>query len=422
MLRYVNLYSRVVGQDIIICDNQLSFIIFSDSCCSLSSQAISHEQCLIFPTFDVSDTLEKSMEMLDIDTKTNFACNPTKAQNILLDVPRNLHWDKFEKKAAAQAENTTSNQNPATLDILQEEDEEEGEESDQIEKEEGLDIAWQYRTSVQKERMETVSKKSSSSSASSNIFCHSYDLSGRMAEQNLPLQEASSSFDTIVKEAAVRLNAGLVVSQTRSSAIASQIFRELASMIDRKQSQSPSKRVVRLVLYHYVPTVLEKLLPLLLAHVREKQLPVVVLVCSSASDSLEHPSSWINVQRTADVVMATEGFASRYEYPPPLEFQHLQGLLTLSKVSTVTAATANTGGHFADLTTTKRPTAYMYGLKRDRRKLHIPLLHIPPEDYAGSGGGSTSGVRSGAGLLGKESANKPQMGCASNTSGSLLDF
>jgi len=122
--------------------------------------------------------------------------------------------------------------------------------------------------------------------------------------------------------------------------------------------------------------------------------------------------SKIRLGRSCDVVLSTEGFASRKEYPPPAEFRHLLGILKIAK------------------TTRKRSdiAASIYGLKRDRRKLHIPLLHIPPEDYA-EGGGSTGGVRSGAGRPASEGdesvMRKPSgggMGCSSNMSGSLLDF
>lgn len=131
----------------------------------------------------------------------------------------------------------------------------------------------------------------------------------------------------------------------------------------------------------------------------------------------------ISLRRSSDVVLQAEGFASRVHYPPPPEFRHLHGLLLLPKVSTVTAATANGGGggHFADLSVSKRPPAHVYGLKRDRRKLHIPLLHIPPEDYAGGGGSVVSGgVRSGAGRPQKETK---ESGCGFGGGGSsLLDF
>ena len=87
---------------------------------------------------------------------------------------------------------------------------------------------------------------------------------------------------------------------------------------------------------------------------------------------------------------------ARRQHPPPAEFRHLHGLLQVRKAATCTLSTSV--GHFADLTVTKRPAATMYGLKRDRRKLNVTLLHIPPEDFATDGGSVGSGaVRSGAG-------------------------
>ena len=41
--------------------------------------------------------------------------------------------------------------------------------------------------------------------------------------------------------------------------------------------------------------------------------------------------------------------------------------------------------HYADsVIPSKRPLADRFGVKRDRRKLTIPLLHLPPEDYGKS--------------------------------------
>ena len=157
-------------------------------------------------------------------------------------------------------------------------------------------------------------------------------------------------------------------------------------------------------------------MPLLLSVIRSKKLPVVVMVV--VKPWLQERAVLTSLQRTVDVVLQTEGFASRKVYPPPSEFRMFQGLLRIPKVSTVTAPTAHGGGHFADLTTTKRATSDLYGLKRDRRKLHIQLLHIPPEDYA-EGGGSVGGggVRSGAGRV----ETKTGLGCASS-GGGALDF
>jgi PAXNEB protein len=179
-------------------------------------------------------------------------------------------------------------------------------------------------------------------------------------------------------------------------------------------------KAIRLLLYHPTLEVMSVALPFLLAHIRKESLPVVIMICTRPSSELR---SWIQLSRTSDVVLRTEGFASRKQYPPPPEFRHLQGVLKVDK-------------------TTKKSTeiaALIYGFKRDRRKLHIPLLHIPPEDYA-EGGGSVGagGLRSGAGrrptssgedsTQGAKSGTVPTkkmtagMGCSSNISGSALDF
>jgi hypothetical protein len=169
-------------------------------------------------------------------------------------------------------------------------------------------------------------------------------------------------------------------------------------------------------------------LPLLLSHIRAEALPVVTLVTVPASLACgrSQSKSVQMLQRTCDAVLEVENFASRKSYPPPAEFRHLQGLLKVHKVSTHTCSSAvgTSGGgvgpgHFADWTVTKRPAAFLYGLKRDRRTMSIPMLHIPPEDYA-EGGGSvgSGGVRSGAGR---------SLGCSSTGGGaggtdSPLDF
>jgi hypothetical protein len=314
-------------------------------------------------------------------------------EDLLQSLPRNLHWDKYQQSESKQED--APSQALSSLQIL-----EEGEDEDD-EADGELDIAWQYRKSVQRERMETV-ESTASLGKPSNIFCHSYDLSGRLSEQS-----SISPEDYM-------LSLQRCENQRHSQACGFHLFRELVSAIQEKQG-----KVVRLLLFHPNLDVLTVALPLLLAHIRQHRLPVVVLLCSTPTSATN--KSWIRLQRSADVVLSTEGFASRREFPQPPEFRDLQGLLTIMKLSTPTAATANGGGHFGDLTISKRPPAYIYGFKRDRRKLHIPLLHIPPEDYA-AGGGSTSGSRSGAGRVDTKKKTGGGMGCASNAGGSVLDF
>ena len=191
------------------------------------------------------------------------------------------------------------------------------------------------------------------------------------------------------------------------------LFRELVSLLKEKDDGKP----IRLVLYHMRLDLLVIALPLFLAYVRKKSLPVIILIYSSPSTDTK---SWSRLSSTCDVLLSTEGFSSRKYYPPPPELRLLQGLLTISKLSTLTAATANGGGFFGDLSISKRPAAFIYGFKRDRRKLHIQLLHIPPEEYAQGGGSVGSGVRSGAGKPSEK--KKGGLGCSSNGAGSAIDF
>lgn len=350
---------------------------------------------MIIPVASKVDTALEALLASPCGASNSTFANKSELEKLLSLLPRNLHWDKEKKKSQQQGEM------PQGLDVLEEEeDEAEGD------AEEGLEIAWQYKKSVQEERSGLESSRvTTTTTPNTNVFCHSYDLSGRMKDQ-MAIQS-----DSIL--------VGMPDEDTKATTTAHargvQLFRFLASQIKRVGG-----KMVRMLLFHPNLEALTVALPLLMAYIRSNSLPVVLMVyVPSAIDQ----GLWSQLSRSADVVLSTEGFASRKEYPPPPEFRQLQGLLQISKVSTVTAATANGGGHFADLTASKRPAAFIYGFKRDRRKLHISLLHIPPEDYTEGGGSVGSGARSGAGLAPASSkSNNASMGCASNMSGSLLDF
>jgi len=322
-------------------------------------------------------------------------------KELLRSLPRNLHRDKLASLAADDLASAKPQ-----LDTL-----EEGDEDDQAE--EGLEIAWQYRKEVQRERLgHTKTGSTATKGASDNIFCHSFDLNGRLSEQ--------MDVETNVEISRILCCEARSTCTTRSCGM--RYYRRLLERLQLLLSAG-SRRVVRLLLYHPNVATLSVALPLLLTHIRTNQLPVVILIAIQPWTTTAQTSLRL-LQRVSDVVLETEGFASRREYPPPPEFRSLHGLLKIRKMSTVTAATAHEGGHFADITVSKRPAANLYGLKRDRRKLHIQLLHIPPEDYA-EGGGSVGGggVRSGAGRPSKESAKSSgTVGCGSGGGASQLDF
>lgn len=417
------------------------------------AEAISQEQVLLLPITNDNDdlSLSNSPSLAEDDMQSSTTTHPPfptrgDAYNVLNDLPRNLHWEKQDQAARSLDSSETRHnhqQHQQPLEMLQEGDEEEEDEEDG---DEGLQVAWQYRLSVQQERMghHAVSKKQQSSSSSKNnttkVYCHSYDLSGRMSRQRQGTTSIVTNDWWSTQTGSPRViltNAKCACrspTQERTKMTTRQCGHELYShllkQIKEHTANSQNKTVLRLFLCNAPISITCVALPLLLAYIRLHSLPVVVLVCIQPWETLHSTTPTAraclqNLRRTSDVVLQTQGFYSRKDYPPPLEFSHLLGLLQIAKVSTWTAATAHNGGNFCDFTTAKRPPAHTYGLKRDRRKLHIPLLHIPPEEYSGAGGSvGGNGVRSGAGKKKKQtSASSSGGGCGSgDSSSSSLDF
>lgn len=353
----------------------------------ISPQAISQEQSLFFPVFE-----EKSPSSFApaVQTSKGRSAASDEISQLLMSLPRNLHWVKAQKQQGAQPSTVDT---PAVLGVLEEGDQ--GEDA-----EEGLEIAWQYKKSVQQKMLAQPFTQKRSLGSSSNVFCHSYDLSGRLTDQK-PLNPS----DYIVRikdlEGRYKISPGIL------------LFRELVALLTKNEGKA-----VRLVLYNTNPALMSVALPLFLSHIRKHKVPVVLLVYCQPSKDYKALS---RLSGTCDVVLKTEGFSARRIHPPPPEFRLLQGILTISKISTVTAAAVTGGGFFGDISLSKKPAAFVYGFKRDRRKLHISLLHIPPEDYAQGGGSVGSGVRSGAGKI-TEKKKTQTLGCASNSGGSDLDF
>ena len=279
------------------------------------------------------------------------------------------------------------------------------------------------------------------------MYCHSYDLSGKMQDQHegwIDSNGGTSNCISIINDNC-DCDSASQSQDLRSSAF--QLFHVCRKHIDDQIRAKPST----LLIMNPPPQKVAIALPLLLSHIRHHSLPVVLLVtirpwihpsgsrnrssssCISLSStpSQSHAQALISLRRTCDAVMTFDGFAAMVT-PPPSEFSDLAGIMTIRKMALQSLA------HFADSTTNRRPPAHRYGMKRDRRKMHIRMLHLPPEDFtssaggrgSGSGAGTTSSTSSDSGNIGSSSkkgsrtALQPGMSCATTggSSSSSLDF
>ena len=116
-------------------------------------------------------------------------------------------------------------------------------------------------------------------------------------------------------------------------------------------------------------------------------LTVTVQPCAITSQTLA------TLRQVADTVLSVESFAGR-AHSVPYEFKDFQGFLVLHKIQQYGS------------TAPFRPPGARYGLKRDRRKLHIEPLHLPPEESrafsttGGAAAATTPAASSAAGGIG----------------------
>jgi PAXNEB protein len=376
---------------------------------------------------------------------------------LLQSLPRNLHWDKFEEKSKNQPP-----QNPESVDfvtsqamtgrVLQtlEEHGDENDDDDAVDQhdeeqvatntDEHLKNAWQYRQN----EMQNLGYQTSSGGSKKDVYCHSFDLqNGTLSDQLASRVENNIRIIPCGSLSETKSGNESPVSKLLSQSVAQgfRYFRILVNhLFPSSEPSTGNRRVTRIVFYRSNPCTLRTLLPLLQSYCRERQLPVVFLVSLQAWVDSATTADISAIQRACDVVLEVEGFASRQEYPPPAEFRDFHGLLKIRRMNTVTSATghgttapsnlssvsARSGaGHFADITDKKRPVAYTYGLKRDRRKLNIQLLHIPPEDFSAKGGSvGSSAPRAGAGRIGASTQAAEGTPRSSSTCGTnnVLEF
>lgn len=333
---------------------------------------------------------------------------PEVIHNLLDSLPSNMNFQQELQKSEA---NTSSSSKTTLLQPLSEEYEDEHNDDEQN-AEEGLVVAWQYRKEIQQERLGLPAAnkfaRRNVSGRPAAVYCYSYNLQGRLKDQMDPYSHVSLiPIDAASKDAPF---------QHGMSFYQKLITAAVAGTRTSSQSNEGGSCVARILLYHPDMAQCSFALPLFLHYIRKHNLPVVVLVVPGARSDR---TALVSVRRCSDVVMSTESFAMRSRYPPPAEFRHLHGILHISRLSTITQSSIS--GHFADRTTERSPAAVRYGLHRDRRKLNISLLHIPPEDYAADDGSVSSyAVRTAAGRPNATSTTSGA-GCG-QTGPSLLDF
>lgn len=419
-----------------------------------SAEAVSQTQILGLvatkPSFQPShlDDLDNSSNCIQLD-----ACGMTVQDcNAFVSLlPKDLHLEKVQAKAKKlenpprpstslpekeQASAAIAERQP--IGIIEEEEGSDFEEEDPQDmgrkdtkdpEEEGLKNAFQYRLSIQNQRLGKTSQLSQPlSSQGEKVYCHSYDLSARMMNQH------SSDW--------VNTNNSISIMDFSSAKSSIQLYQECIKQIQSQLAKDDSI-VIRLLFVNAPVKLMAITLPLLLTHIRTHSLPVVILLTirpwyiTSNPSSNNNLSSLVSLRRTCDAVFTCEGFAAMTTPVPP-EFSDLAGIFTIHKMALQSLH------HFADSSMKKRPPANRYGMKRDRRKVHLRMLHLPPEDFSAGGSSVGSGVRSGAGKVqskdggGGSNSNsntrtalEPGLGCASHrkpatvggaSSSSSLDF
>ena len=448
-----------LGTAILVEEDRLSFDLGMCLARYWGAEAVAQGQTLMLPAtkrdWEGDDDLDDDV-VPPTASSGGGGSSPSELVNYVDTIPRDLHLDKYrsrvvkengvsgdgatdgekeaQRSAAAAAAAAAAVAPPTRMAIasIQEGDEEEEEEDDDDfgesteegdeNKDDGLQIAWQYRESVQKERLGHSSSAQSKTSRAPqsgddhlrmrDVYCHSYDLAGSMKSQH----DATTFMDKIdTVDCACRRCPGGGQSCRGTQQCGFDLFRSLLKRVQQHLSQSGTagSSVVRLLLLDAPPAATSIALPLLLSYGRTHSLAFAVMItvrpwnCGSSSGG-----SLISLRRSCDAVLTMDGFAS-FRDPPPPEFRELAGIMKLQKIASMGA------GHFANSTAGRRPPSDRYGLKRDRRKLHVRLLHLPPEEES-AGGSSTSGVRSGGGR--KSESSSGSGGCGSGSGTSKLDF
>ncbi|GMI11243.1 hypothetical protein TrVE_jg2966 [Triparma verrucosa] len=324
------------------------------------------------------------------------------AEEFIGSLPLDANLEKLEKKAEEQKkEGTTTNPDTTqltqlnSLTLLEEGDENDDDDDDDDYAEEKIDtigddhlkVAFRYKTGNSNLTPNQASNHNNTP-PNSSTYCHSFDLSRKLQKTHLHANPPSL------------LNLSPSVS-----------FRDLLSHITSKLDSSPPNKLIRLLLLRPPFQAASSAVPLLVNYIRRRNLPAAVFVSvqpnsatsSSSPTSDPHNSTphLTQLKRSSTIVLRVDSFSGLLT-PPPSEYRDYVAIFTITKLSGIGSYTP------------RRPIALRWGVKRDRRKMHVKMLNLPPEDYSERGGSVGSAVRGGGGKMKKEGGKiRSGMACAS---------
>lgn len=229
-----------------------------------------------------------------------------------------------------------------------------------------LKVAWQYGKYINPPLSSNPASDSCHLHASkqleqSAVYCHSYDLSRRLQDS---LRSSSLRVMRTLDNFPTRVDANLQSQMEQLVAAISGIVQQsldavhrifipqlfgVASLVNMEDEQN-----VRIVTHAL----------LTLKHIIRSSRSTLIL--SLPTTFL--PSTLVsNVMTISDTLVSVTSFAGKAK-DVPAEFREFCGFLSIQKLQQVGAIVSH------------RPQYERYGLKRDRRKLHIEPLHLPPEE------------------------------------------
>ena len=278
-------------------------------------------------------------------------CEESQFESLLQNVPFNLSFDKIHAKDPSPA--------PETAKDTQDH---------------GLKIAWQYEKYLVKNAGQNTNKLAD---ARGLTYCCSYDLSRRLQPEImdngslllLPLDPTVLFAADAAKDAFQRTLQ--VILQSVITFLRQQFEENPRSMARIFLPQTHQLLAPYLLTSQVNPIELYRLWTQFLTALRrtiaEARVVVHLSMPSPSKTSLLPIDVYTACHVLTDVILEVESFAGHADTIPP-EFRDFVAFFRIRHM------------HQRGLLASPPPKATKYGMKRDRRKLHIELLHLPPEE------------------------------------------